>query len=463
MRADWVEVELGDVCNFIGGGTPSKKEPSYWGGTIPWASIKDIKGSLLLSTEDFITEEGLKNSAANLAESGEIILATRITPGRPIISKIKTTINQDLKIVKPKISINVDFLYYAIINLEKLILKKSSGTTVLGINLNALKEINVTLPPLPEQRAIVAKIEQLFSELDNGIANLKEAQSKLDIYRQAVLKQAFEGELTREWREKQEGLPSGEELKDDITKNKSSKSTTYVSIEVNLKIPKNWIAIELNKICSSISDGDHQAPPKTSSGIPFITISNIKNNKIDFSDTFHVSVDYYANLANHRKPRKDDILYTVTGSFGIPVLVSFEKEFCFQRHIGLIRPLEIVNKKWLFWLLQSKLIFNQAQKTATGTAQKTIALSSLRSFIFPYCSFQEQNQIVQEIEARLSVCDQLANTIQTSLQQAEALRQSILKKAFEGRLLTAAELQACRAEADWMPAREWLEQIKKTA
>src|ERR1035437_5574559 len=115
----WQVKKLGEVCNFIGGGTPSKSNTSYWNGLIPWASIKDIKGQYLTKTIDLITEIGVKNSATNLANPDEIILATRINPGRPIISKIKTAINQDLKIAKPKEKINTLFLYYAFLNIEK--------------------------------------------------------------------------------------------------------------------------------------------------------------------------------------------------------------------------------------------------------------------------------------------------------------------------------------------------------
>jgi type I restriction enzyme, S subunit len=193
---------LGEVCNFIGGGTPSKSNSAFWGGSIPWASIKDIKGDYLNRTQDFITEKGLQGSSANLAFPNEIILCTRINPGKPIITKIKTAINQDLKVVRPKINIHVPFLFYAFKNSERQIVKLSSGTTVLGVSLNNLRENKIPLAPLPEQRAIVSKIEQLFSELDNGVANLKAARDKLEAYRQAVLKKAFEGELTREWREK---------------------------------------------------------------------------------------------------------------------------------------------------------------------------------------------------------------------------------------------------------------------
>ncbi|MGB8703207.1 MAG: restriction endonuclease subunit S, partial [Thermosynechococcaceae cyanobacterium] len=184
-----------------------------------------------------------------------------------------------------------------------------------------------------------------------------------------------------------------------------------------------------------ITDGDHQPPPKANAGVPFIVISNIQNNKIDFSDTKFVPRHYYENIQDSRKPRKNDILYTVTGSFGIPCLIDCDDEFCFQRHIGLIRLETTIVKKYVFYFLQSSFAYQQAIKVSTGTAQKTVPLAGLREFKVPFLSGAEQLQIVEEIESRLSICDSLNATITENLDRAEALRQSILKQAFEGKLV----------------------------
>jgi type I restriction enzyme, S subunit len=142
------------------------------------------------------------------------------------------------------------------------------------------------------------------------------------VYRQSLLKWAFEGRFGCAQR-------PPNDVKDG-------------------ELPKGWKWVKLKEVASDISDGDHQAPPKSETGIPFITISNVNKttNKIDFSDTFKVNTDYFKNLKANRKPKIGDILYTVTGSFGIPILIDFEKDFCFQRHIGLIRPLAETNQKW---------------------------------------------------------------------------------------------------------------------
>ncbi|MFZ2631115.1 MAG: restriction endonuclease subunit S [Desulfosalsimonadaceae bacterium] len=194
----WELVKIKDIFDFKGGGTPSKADPSFWNGQIYWASVKDIKGDYLLDTVDKITQKGAENSATNIAEPGDVILITRISPGKTITTKIRAAINQDLKIVKPKYETHSDFIKYLLKSIERKCIKLSSGTTVLGLSLNNLNEIETPFPPLPEQHRIVAKIEELFSSLDKGIENLKTAQAQLKTYRQAVLKWAFEGKLTNE-------------------------------------------------------------------------------------------------------------------------------------------------------------------------------------------------------------------------------------------------------------------------
>jgi type I restriction enzyme, S subunit len=354
---------------------------------------------------------------------------------------------------------------------RKVISEISKGTNINNLKREHVLEIDFPLPPFHEQHQIVFKIEEFFSELDNGIESLKKARQQLKTYRQAVLKYAFEGKLTQEWREqqKQAGDPPepAEKLLECIKKEREAHYQKQVEdwkkaceqakkdgskrpvkprkpkdlppltekelVELS-ELPEGWGWIKLFQFSKEITDGDHQPPPKSLSGIPFITISNIQNNQIDFSSTFYVNENYYSNLKNSRRPEKGDVLYTVTGSYGIPVLINFQKKFCFQRHIGLIRPYEIISKKYVFYLLQSSTVHQQAKKVATGTAQKTIPLEGLRNFKVPLSSNAEQQAIVSEIETRLSVCDKLEKTIEDSLKKAEALRQSILKKAFEGEL-----------------------------
>jgi type I restriction enzyme S subunit len=209
-----------------------------------------------------------------------------------------------------------------------------------------------------------------------------------------------------------------------------------------------WEWASLSDITTDITDGDHQPPPKTKSGIPFITISNIdkQNRTIDFSDTFKVPPEYFSNLKENRKPRRGDVLYTVTGSYAIPVVVDHDMEFCFQRHIGLIRPDAATNPKCLYYMLLSRHLLQQAHECATGTAQKTVSLRALRKFSVPRIPKKEQDLIVKDLEGFEKQIKRLEAIYQQKLAALNELKQSILQKAFSGEL-TAEVGDAAESEA----------------
>ena len=186
---------VGELFDFVGGGTPSKKIPEYWQGDIPWASVKDIKGDYLKHTQDRISASGLKDSASNLAKPKDVILITRISPGKTIISNIETAINQDLKIVKPKFETTPKFIFYVLKSIEWECVKKSSGTTVLGINLTSLKEISVPKLNLKEQQIIVDELESKLTVCDKIDETISQSLQQAETLRQSILKKAFEGKL----------------------------------------------------------------------------------------------------------------------------------------------------------------------------------------------------------------------------------------------------------------------------
>lgn len=161
-----------------------------------------------------------------------------------------------------------------------------------------------------------------------------------------------------------------------------------------------WPKQKLDAICESISDGDHQAPPQVDSGVPFITISNFdQQNGIDFSNTKFVPEEYYKALDPKRKARPGDVLYSVVGSFGIPVLVKNDRPFAFQRHIAILRPNHSLLPEFLFYSMKTPAFFHQADGAAVGAAQRTIGLSSLRGFTISLPPLSEQRRIVGILSA----------------------------------------------------------------
>lgn len=317
-------------------------------------------------------------------------------PGTTIVGR-KGTINSPVYVderfwnvdtafgIYPKKEVLPKYLFFFCQAFNFKTLDKS--TTIPSLAKRDLLNIEMPVPTLSEQERIVKKIEDNFSQLDDGEKMLQKTKRQLAVYRQAVLKEAF----------------------------------------------KECGHIELQKVCQSVTDGDHIPPPKVKKGIPFIMISNINDLRIDWENTAYVGKDYFDAISNTRKPKRGDVLYTVTGSFGIPVLVDFERDFCFQRHIALLRPSEAIIQKFLYYALQSPDVYAQASKGATGTAQKTVGLRVLRKMEIPYVSNKEiQRKIVIDMENKLSVYEYIAKTVEKALQQVESMRQSILKTAFEG-------------------------------
>jgi type I restriction enzyme, S subunit len=406
----WKRTFLNEVASKITDGSHNPPPKQTTG--LPMLSAQNImNNNIAFDSYRLINEKQFEEEykRANV-EEGDVLLTIVGTIGRASIVPPKLprfTLQRSVALIKP-VLINSKWLsfYLQSRTCQNYFKVTEKGTAQKGVYLGSIKKVPVNLPPLAEQHRIVARIEELFSSLDKGIESLKIAQQQLKVYRQAVLKWAFEGKLTNN------NVVDGE-------------------------LPDGWKWMKLTELATDITDGDHLAPPKSVEGIPFITISNINKTtqKVDFSNTFKVSLEYYRKLKVNRKPQKGDVLYTVTGSFGIPVIVDFDKDFCFQRHIGLVKPSQIANQKWIYYVLQSPQVYNQAKATATGTAQLTVSLKSLRDFKIPYCNLPEQNSIVAEIESRLSVCDKIEESIEQGLKQAESLRQSILKKAFEGKLV----------------------------
>ena len=202
---------------------------------------------------------------------------------------------------------------------------------------------------------------------------------------------------------------------------------------VPFEVPSSWVWCKLEDYVKSVTDGDHQAPPKSDIGIPFLVISDVAKGKLNFLNTRFVPQEYYEKISFDRKPEKGDLLFTVTGSYGIVVPVNIDCKFCFQRHIGLIKTLN--TSEYLLHLLKSSYIKGQCDEFATGTAQKTVGLETLRSFLLPIPPFAEQQRIVIEIEKWFSLIELIEggkDDLQTTIKQAKS---KILDLAIHGKLV----------------------------
>ena len=189
-----------------------------------------------------------------------------------------------------------------------------------------------------------------------------------------------------------------------------------------------WKKVKLKDCCHSISDGDHLPPPKSNSGVPFVTIANIDaTNHIDFGNTMFVPLEYYNNLNDIRKAKCNDILYSVVGSFGNPALIKENIPFAFQRHIAILRPNnEIADSRFLYYVMLTRDFFMQADTVAIGAAQRTISLTALRNMEVKLPSMETQHRIA----SILSRYDSLIENYQKQIKLLEEVAQRLYKEWF---------------------------------
>lgn len=418
MRADWVECTFDDVFFTTSGGTPSRQKSEYYNGSIPWVKSGELKSNIITETEEYISDLAVEKSSAKLFPKGTLLLALYgATIGKTAILGIDATTNQAICGIFETPYVFTKYTYYYLQNRKEHLIKLGTGGAQPNISQNIVKALNFPLPPLPEQRAIVKKIEALFSSLDAGIVDLKKAQDQLKIYRQAVLKKAFEGELTKEWREKGNisKVPLKEILILSSSKHKADKPEElfYVGlehIEKDLGILTENVGIEL--------------------------ITTVKN-----------------------KFEENNILYGKLRPYLNKVYLSKESGVC-STDILVFKISERVLGKYIHQFMLSREFVNDMSNNTSGVNLPRVATKYIENYLVPLPSLEEQSQIVKEIEARLSVCDAVEQQIKDSLSQAEALHQSILKKAFEGKLLTEEDIRACQQAPDYEPASVLLEKIK---
>ncbi|WP_161629762.1 MULTISPECIES: restriction endonuclease subunit S [Rhodonellum] len=474
-------MKLGEVLKTTSGGTPSRSNSNYYTGSIPWVKSGELNQNTILETEEHISEEAVKNSSAKIFPKGTLLIALYgATIGKLAFLGINAATNQAVCGIFKNEGIESKFLYYFLFHNRRKLVEKGAGGAQPNISQTILKNLPIVIAPLPEQRAIVARIEELFSELDHSISNLNSAQAKLEIYRQAVLKKAFEGGFTEEWRKTNSSI-SGEEIIGqikieqkkwiDIETIKGNSEAKRLKSKLNKvkstfsefkELPPSWTWTTILESSNLVVDCHNKTAPYEKDGVFLIRTTNVKNGRLNLlSGIRFVSQKTFDYWSRRCVPESGDLLFTREAPMGEIAIIPENTQVCLGQRMMLFRVFnDFLEKRYLYYAIQDPLFQERMDKSAIGTGVKHLRVGDVENLSFPICSPSEQIQIVQEIESRLSVADKMAETIRTSLQKAEALRQSILKKAFEGKLLTEAELEACRKEADWEPAEKLFERIK---
>ena len=471
----WERAKLGDICLSPQYGFTTKASEQ---GKTKFLRTTDItSGKINWETVPFCQTEP-EEVQKYLLKKGDIVISRAGSVGFSYLVKTQTKAVFASYLIRFKPLIDENFMSYFLKSPSywSQISEKSLGIAVQNVNATKLKEIPINLPPLAEQHRIVAKIEELFSELDNGVAQLRQVQAQLKSYRQSVLKHAFEGKLTEVWRQQYDQLPDARELLTAIqqerhtrhqqalkdwqqsviqwaeagkpgkkpTKPKAPKELpplTEKEIAKLFALPEGWGWTRLGSAIEGIFDGPFGSNLKTadyvSQGVRVIRLENIGYLAFDSSKETFISEEKYQFLEKHTV-RGGDIVFSsfIADSIRCVVLPHHIKKainkadcFCIRNESGL------VGQSYLSYLLSSRQIYNTLLLQVHGATRPRINTTQLKELPIPLCSTEEQHQIVQEIESRLSVAEHLEKTVEDSLRQAEVLRQSILQRAFTGQLV----------------------------
>ncbi|WP_096029849.1 restriction endonuclease subunit S [Campylobacter lanienae] len=389
----WEVKKLGDIAITSSGGTPLRTHSEYWNGNIKWLKISDLNDSLIDNSDEFITEIGLKNSSAKILKKGTLLVAMYGSIGKLGILNTEATTNQAICAIinKKDKKFEIKFLFYFFMSAKEKMLNESFGGVQKNISQTYLKNLEIPLPNLTEQKAIADKLDDSFAKIENAITNLINAKENLKLYKQSVLKSAFNGDL----------LPNTS--------------------------PTHWEVKKLGEICE-ITMGQSPKGENVFENSQSLNGLEFHQGKICFTDKF-ISKSKFITSDIRKIAEVGSILLCVRAPVGVINLT--ERKIAIGRGLCALKANNQNNNFLYYYLLGLKQYF---ESKATGSTFSAITLNIVKNCEIPLPPLSEQNLIVAEIDRRFAIVDKTLNLIDKSIQNAKNLKQSILKKAFSGEL-----------------------------
>jgi type I restriction enzyme S subunit len=427
----WEIAELQELGEWQTGSTPRRSNEEYWGGEILWVSPKDMKTEKIVDTEDQMTEKALEETNSKLIKPGSIVVVTRsgiLEHSFPVaVTDKPVTINQDLKAFIPGDRLDENYAYYFLRANELDILKTCSkdGTTVASINSDSLYTYEIPIPPLAHQERIVAKIEEMFTKLDSGVSELQKGTELLKKYQLSLMNAAFGGMLSKRARTQNRW-----EFNQDFEAHEDPPDI--------LEIPPEWRWVAAGTVIKSLRNGIYK--PKeyyTNDGIASLRMYNIEDGQIVWKDIKRMELTN-EELEKYRLEPGDLLVNRVNSRelVGKAAAIPAGLEECvFESKNIRVKPTQDVRGEYLghwFYLFRKRHFMSQVKQTV---GQATITQTQIKEMPIPLAPIAEQDHILKEIERQESILSDFQKQLESNLTRAERLRQSMLKRTFEGNLI----------------------------
>lgn len=404
LPTTWRRVGIGEIAILSSGGTPDRGNRNFFTGQIPWVKSGELNYNIITKTEENITREALITSNAKLVPAGTLLIALYgSTVGKLAFLGIEASTNQAVAAIKTTKSFESKYLYYYLQHSREKLLQKRIGGAQPNISQKILQSFPVPLCVQREQELIVSQIDSLFSKLIESERLLKSAKWSLQTYKRSLLRNAFQGKLTNE------------------------------NIENN-NLPKTWKFIKISDIANVVRGGSPRPAGDLKyydGDIPFLKVKDLTKDDNVYLNTFEYTIKE-AGLSKTRKIDPKTLLLSNSGAtLGIPKICLINATI--NDGIAAFLNLDERSIYYLYYFLQ--LNTQKLREMSMGAAQPNLNTTIIKNIEVPYCSYDEQKKIVEIIEEKFSLVDNVERVIEISLKNVLVLRHSILNKAFQGKLV----------------------------
>ncbi len=476
LPESWVSARVSDLFDCWGGMTPSTSNRAYWGGKTAWISSKDVKAPRLQCGTEFITDKALAETRLRKCHPGSVLVVVRsgvLAHTLPVaVADCEVVINQDLKALDSGNAALNEWLALYLRAHGHAILEanRKEGTTVQSVRVDQLLSRDVLLPPLAEQRRIVARVEALLARVHAARERLAKVPAILKRFRQSVLAAACSGRLTQEWR-RQNTRGAIDQLLSDIDSSRVPRSQgckrppAVPSMDVTLDVPDDWPIVSMERLVTLITSGSRAWSKyyRVNGPATFVMAQNVRPLRFDQTHRAVIDPPHDDPERERTRVRCNDLLVTIVGAnTGDACRVPHDvREYYVCQSVALMRP--AVSSIALFlelWLNSPSHGRAQYFNWIYGEGRPHLSFDHLKSTAVALPSVTEQHEIVRRVAALFKLADAIERRVAAATGRAEKLTQAILAKAFRGELVpTEAEL-ARREGRDYEPASVLLERIR---